>query len=99
MEKIVWTKLALRDVIQIHDYIAEDSLFYARQTIEKIFEKVVPLEKFPLMGRMVPEFNNENVREVIMGNYRIVYRITKKHISIVRVHHSARNILYKRKKK
>ncbi len=98
MEKVVWTKLALKDVIQIHDYIAQDSLFYAQQTVEKIFEKVVPLEKYPLLGRIVPEFNNQQVREVIMGNYRIVYRINKKHISIVRVHHSARNISRRKKK-
>lgn len=48
------------------------------------------LEDFPKSGRIVPEFDSDVIRELIEGNYRIVYKINSNHIGVVRVHHSAR---------
>jgi len=90
MGKIAWSTLARQDLWEIHDYIASDSIFYAEKTIEKFFERVTILEKFPQIGRMAPEFEDETIRELIEGNYRIVYWIQDKDITILRVHHSAR---------
>jgi toxin ParE1/3/4 len=92
MEQIKWTKLALHDVDSIHDYIAQDSPHYAQKTIESIFERVKILIANPEAGRLVPEFENKIIRELIVGNYRIVYKIYPKKISILRVHHSARDM-------
>jgi toxin ParE1/3/4 len=48
------------------------------------------LEEFPKSGRVVPDFDTENVRELIEGNYRIIYEIKPDHIGIIRIHHAAR---------
>ena len=92
MAQVIWTKLALADLDTIHEFIAKDSPYYAQKTIEKIFERVIVLEKFKFIGRIVPEFNQKHIRELIEGNYRIVYRISKTKIEILRVHHSAQKI-------
>ncbi len=90
MVKIVWTTLALDDLKQIHDYISLDSKFYADRFVSKIISRVDQLEVFPNSGRVVPDVNQEHLRELIEGNYRIVYKINTDHIGIVRIHHSAR---------
>lgn len=90
MGKITWSVLARQDLWEIHDYIAGDSPFYAEKTIEKFFERVAILEKLPQIGRTVPEFEDETIRELVEGNYRIVYWLQDKNITVLRVHHSAR---------
>ena len=93
MVKIVWAKSALNDLKNIFDYIARDSKFYAIRLVERIIVAVDQLENFPYSGRIVPERNDETIREIILGNYRIFYKvISQNKISILRIHHSARNI-------
>ena len=92
MVKVIWTELARSDLKTIYEYISEDSNFYAKRFIEKLLEKVDILENYPNMGRIVPEFENPKIRELIEGNYRIVYRIFIDRIEIIRVHHSSRNL-------
>jgi addiction module RelE/StbE family toxin len=91
MVKISWTPLAQNDLQEIEGYIAQDSQAYAIITVEKIFDRTSILSKHPKSGRVVPEFDNENIRELIEGNYRIVYFIlNSKEVIISRVHHAAR---------
>jgi len=97
MEEIIWSKLALADLDRIHDFIALDSQFYARKTVEQIFKRVEILKFYPESGRTVPEYKRKIIRELIEGNYRIFYKIKKQTISIVRIHHSARVIRIKRR--
>ncbi|MEI6815993.1 MAG: type II toxin-antitoxin system RelE/ParE family toxin [Bacteroidota bacterium] len=92
MEQIKWTKLALKDLDSIDDYISQDSTYYAQKIIENILDSVKILLAHPLSGRIVPEFEKKEIRELIIGNYRIVYKIYPKKISIVRVHHAARDM-------
>lgn len=92
MVKIIWTEFALGDLKSIHEYISKDSKGYADKLISKIIGRVDQLETFPKCGRVVPEFDSEIIRELIEGNYRIVYRIHPDHISIARIHHSAREL-------
>ncbi|MBM9499228.1 type II toxin-antitoxin system RelE/ParE family toxin [Leptospira sp. 201903071] len=90
-KEIVWSLRAKSDLHDIYDYITKDSEVYALNVINRIVDAVENIPLFPLMGRVVPEFNIENLRERISGNYRIVYRINKLHnIEIVTIHHSAR---------
>jgi len=90
MVTIVWTDLAIEDLSSIHAYIALDSKIYADRFVEILISRVDQLEEFPNSGRIVPEFNKTSIRELIEGNYRIVYKIqTDKTIGIVRVHHAA----------
>ena len=92
MEQIKWTKLALKDLDSIDDYISQDSPYYAQKTIESILERVKILTTQPQSGRIVPEFEKKEIRELMIGNYRVVYKIYPKKISIIRVHHAARDM-------
>lgn len=89
---IVWTELALEDLKTIHSYISKDSKYYADRLIDKIISRVGQLVEYPLSGRIVPEFNIENMRELISGNYRIIYETQVDIISIARIHHSAKGL-------
>ena len=103
MVKVVWTDLAIQDLDDIGEFIAKDSERYAKAVIQNLFESTELLESHPKAGRVVPEFENKNIRELIRGSYRIVYRIVDtSRIDILTVHHSARlmkrSSIIKRKK-
>ena len=74
----------------IIDYIAQDSLEYAISFYAQISEKVEILIQFPKMGRIVPEFDDPNIRELILRNYRLIYRISGENIQILRLIHGSR---------
>ena len=92
MVKLIWTAFALEDLRLIHEYISLDSKRYADRLVEKLITRVDQLESFPKSGRVVPEFNSEFIRELIEGNYRIIYKISSAQIAIIRVHHAARQL-------
>ncbi|MCB0807275.1 MAG: type II toxin-antitoxin system RelE/ParE family toxin [Bacteroidales bacterium] len=90
MIKVIWTGRALSDLEDIRDYIAKDSDKYARLTIEKLINTARLIENHPLAGRIVPEINIEEIREIISGNYRIIYHYQpKSHVYILTVHHGS----------
>lgn len=89
MVEIFWTELAKNDLKSIHEFIKVDSPKYANQHVEKLIERVEQLETFPYSGRIVPEFSISQIRELIEGNYRIVYYLDLESAFILRVHHSA----------
>ena len=90
MAKIIWSELALDDLKNIYDYISKDSIIYANRVIEKIILRIDQLENFPKSGRVVPELNNNSIRELIQNNYRIIYKATTQEIFIVSIHHSSK---------
>ena len=92
MAQISWTKKSLKDLRAINDYISLDSSFYAARFISKLISRVDQLVEFPESGRMVPEKNVHEIRELIEGNYRIFYRLQKEKITILRIHNAARRI-------
>jgi addiction module RelE/StbE family toxin len=93
MVKIIWTKRSFKDLEKIFLYVANDSELYATRLIERIISIVDQLEHFPFSGKIVPEKNDETIRELIEGNYRIFYKVvSNSRISILRVHHSAKNV-------
>ncbi len=69
-----WTRSAVRDVQNLRNYIALDSEAYAERFVQKIFEAVEKAAVFPRVGRKVPEADEENIREILFGNYRIFYQ-------------------------
>ncbi|MEO8623869.1 MAG: type II toxin-antitoxin system RelE/ParE family toxin [bacterium] len=88
--RIVWTRPALADVLEIKHYIAADSVRYSQIVAERLFAAVERLEGYPLSGRVVPELSAATVREVIETPYRIVYRVGAEVLEIIAVVHSAR---------
>jgi toxin ParE1/3/4 len=83
--KIVWSPLAIERVEEIADYIAGDNPSAANKWVNSIFEKVDLLKDNPQMGRVVPELAVTGIREIIFGNYRIIYQYEKRLLVILTV--------------
>ena len=85
--RILWSPLAVERASEIVDYIAQDKPEAADKWIHTVFSKVEQLRSHPEIGRMVPEINEHQFRELIYGNYRIIYRMEAKQISILTIRH------------
>lgn len=91
MAKINWTDQAKDDIDNLIKFLAPQSENYAKIQIQRIFDKTNLLAKLPRLGRVVPELEYKNVREIIIGSYRIVYHIVSEdRIDILTIHQSAR---------
>ena len=91
MVKIRWTELSVNDLKSIRDYIAQNSVRYASITINRIYDRAQILSRQPLSGRIVPEFDDPKIKELIIGNYRLVYLIiNEESIEVLRIYNSAR---------
>ena len=90
--QLIWAPSARLDLKDLFSYIAESRPEVASRFVKSVFQTVEKLANFPESGRMLPEFNNPNLREVMRKPCRIVYRIqaSEKTIEIVRVWHAAR---------
>jgi len=93
MVKINWTDQAVEDLTNIAEFIRKDSEKYARITVKNIRDRASQLKRFPTSGKIVPEIEKTEIRELIFGNYRIIYKIfSSTRIDILTVHHSARQL-------
>ena len=92
MVKIVWTELSVEDLHEIFDYISKNSTQYARITVDRIYKRANQISTNPKSGRIVPEIDDESLRELIIGKYRLIYYIVNEYrADILRVYHSARS--------
>lgn len=87
---VVWSPRALEDVDAIAAYIAEDSEVYAASVVRTILDKARKLSEFPFVGRVVPEFGDESIREVFAHSYRIIYEISRNEVTIAAIIHGKR---------
>lgn len=85
--KVVWSPLAIDKASEIAEYIAQDKPSAAERWVDAVFSKVGQLKFSPEIGRIIPEIGNKQFRELIYGNYRIIYRIEKQQISILTIRH------------
>jgi len=90
--KIEWTEPAIESLRNLHGYIAKDSEVYANSFVQRIILAVDKLSDFPRIGRMVPEADQEAIRELLYQNYRIIYRIMNELIEILTVIHGRRDL-------
>ena len=91
MAKVILSPSALDDLKSIFDYIANDSEFYAEKVINNILERITTLKNHIRIGQVVREFENEAIRELKEGHYRIIYRIENDdEVSVARIYHGAR---------
>ena len=93
--KIVFSSQAKADLAEIVEFIAYDKLPAARKWAANIRQAVAKLSDFPKLGRTVPEFSDETIRELIKGQYRVVYKINdrKNTIVMVTIHHGRRPLV------
>jgi len=90
--KITWSPLAIRRVIEAAEFIARDKPAAAQRWTESTFSAVERLAEWPRSGRVVPELGRAEVREVIHGSYRIIYRIAGDEVLILNVRHARRRL-------
>jgi toxin ParE1/3/4 len=88
--RIVWSRRAAQDLDSMTEYIAADSPAYAGIVLKSIVNQTRILERFPQAGRKVPEFDDENIRELVVYSYRIIYRLEQDEALIVAVIHGKR---------
>lgn len=92
---LIFSSQAKTDLLEITRYIAHDKPGAARKWAEQTKKSVNDLTNFPRLGRVVPEYSDDTLRELIQGRYRIVYKIDEKNnnIVIITIHHSRRKLL------
>jgi toxin ParE1/3/4 len=97
MVRLNWTKYAINDLNNIGKYISQDSMLYANRQILKIRTRAKILLKHPKAGNVVDEYGDEKVRELVQGNYRIIYEIvSESQVDVLTIHHTARNLKNRR---
>ncbi|MFP4597788.1 MAG: type II toxin-antitoxin system RelE/ParE family toxin [Persicimonas sp.] len=90
--KIRWTDNAARNLDSIRAYIAEDAPAEAARVVANLLVVPEQLEAFPQSGRVVPEYGNPAVREIVRGSYRVIYRLTNGAVEVLSVLHGAQKL-------
>ena len=91
--RLHWSDIAEADLDDIYDYIARDVPYYAELFVERLIEATDRLEDHPRSGRRVPEADQrDDIRELIVQGYRIIYRIEAEEINILTVIHGSRDL-------
>ncbi len=85
-----WTENAIEHLVNIYEYIAINSPTYGKRMVDRITRRSDQIAEHPLSGRKVPEYDAEDIRELIEKPYRIIYRIKPDQIDVLAVIHSAR---------
>ena len=83
--KIIWSPLAGERLDKIYEFISQDNISGAQKMVDRIIKKVDTLSNNPERGRKVPEANRKEIREIFEGEYRIIYRIESKKVSILSI--------------
>ncbi len=90
MAEVRWTPQAADDLEAIAKFISTDSVHYARLFVMDIFQALKIVERFPRSGRIVPEVKDQCIREILLGNYRIVYRLHAEVAEVLTIYHAVR---------
>jgi len=98
MAEIYWTSLAKRHLQEIDAYIAEGTPFYSIIFIDKLIASAEKIGQFPEIGRIVPESDITDIREIFFHKYRIVYQVKPDRIFILAIVHGAMDITKKKEK-
>ena len=86
--KVEWSPLAMDRVAEIACYIAQDNPVAAEKWVHRAFERTAQLACFPESGRHLPETSRSDLREIIWGNYRIIYRLKSRRVCVLTVRHT-----------
>ncbi len=88
--RIYWTRQSREDLRAIRDFIARDAPKTASAYVRRLRRSVERLRIFPLSGQVVAELGREEIREVLQGNYRLIYRVRGRRVDILTVFHGVR---------
>ncbi len=87
-----WTYTAEKHLDAIYYYIAQNSPEYAQRIIDRLTRRSQQISDYPFSGRIVPEYEMDQIREIIEGPYRLIYYIKPDRIDVLAVIHGAMNI-------
>jgi addiction module RelE/StbE family toxin len=90
--KVVWTPEAQSHLDGIYQYITSDAPFYAQGVVDKLTRRSQQLVDHPYSGRVVPAFDDRNLRELIVYPYRLIYRVMTDRIDVIAVFHGAQRL-------
>jgi len=90
--RIKWSHRARQDLRDLRDYVAKDSTYYARQFTDRLIFSTEKLIAHSRLGRKVPETDQDDIRELIFHDYRIIYLIKSDHLYIVTIIHGSRDL-------
>ena len=85
-------EFALAQLQAIHDYLAQTSPDYAVRIVDRLTRRSIQIAAFPNSGRMVPEYEQKEIREVIEGRYRIIYLVEVAQVQVLAVIYGARDL-------
>lgn len=90
--KTHWTRTAVEHLVAIYEHIAQDAPLYAQRVVDRLTRRSEQIARFPESGRMVPEYEARDIREVIERPYRIIYRVRAEQIDVLAVVHGAQRL-------
>ena len=85
--KVHWTDNAIAHLVDIYEYIARDSSIYAKRMVDRVTRRSEQIANFPMSGRKVPQYEADDIREIVEKPYRIIYRIKLDQIDVLAVVH------------
>ena len=85
--RVYWTNTAIGHLLAVYEHLARDSPLYAQRIVDRLIRRSEEVADFPLSGRMVPEYETQDIREVIERPYRIIYRTMAERIDVLAVVH------------
>ena len=90
MAKVIWTRQILEDFENLLEYIGTDAPVAARRLGQKLIDRVELLETYPRLGAVVPEDDTGTYRQILQGNYRVIYRVDGDAVYLISLYHAAR---------
>ncbi len=91
-KKVKWMPQTYEDLESIGEYIGKDSEYYASSFVQRIIDAGESLSSLYYRGRVVPEKHKDNVREIFVNEYRVIYEITEHEIRILAIIHGRRDL-------
>ena len=88
--EVIWTVPAWRDLEAAAEFIARDSESYAAAFVQEVKDSVTSLTQFAEMGRMVQEFGDQRIRELLVTPYRLIYEVSDDRVLVLALIHGAR---------
>jgi toxin ParE1/3/4 len=92
MAEVRWTPQAADDLEAICQFIGRDAPQVAAAFADRVLRATDRLGTFPRLGRVVPELQIENIREIIVGSYRVIYRAMQDGVQLLTIHHGAQSL-------
>ncbi len=90
--RVIWSPLSIDRITEIARYISEEDRIAAVDLVNHLFSRVDQLGNYPESGQTVPELNRTDIRQLVDGSYRIIYRVGTDNISILTVRHHRQNL-------